>query len=221
MFTTYPSRMEPVRADIAKGDTDSAEDPIEDILDSSNVSDRVLYLQEHGRISQIGDNDIDESIESYSEAIAIVKERDQQAVVRSSDVGATIASIATSDNAIPYEPPPHERAFLRTFQAMNYLQQGDFESARVEVLNLQYEQEAIRKRQQQELDELEAKLAAKNPDGSPPTSEEIAEARQSQGFIRAISNNATLRGAQGGMASEVGDVRSARENAYSYYVSGL
>ena len=97
-----------------------------------NSADRLLYLQERGRIGLLASN-TDASKQDFDIVINNYRIREERAVISGSASLATGASLLTNDNARPYTGSLYERIFVHQYQALNYLATGDASGALVEV----------------------------------------------------------------------------------------
>ena len=105
----------------------------------SSRSEVLLGLEEGTILRTV--NEIDKSLEVFEETWADIEEMDQQAEFRISQ--ASIA-LLVNPGATTYEARTYDRIMLHTYSALNYLNLGDYESARV-ALNRAYksQQDAV------------------------------------------------------------------------------
>jgi hypothetical protein len=164
-----------------------------------NSKDRLLFLEERGRVASIQGN-FQDSIKDFEAASNLIDVDRSKAFISVGHVVATSASILTSDTAIPYKSPPYELVFINTFQALNYLANGDLEGALVE----------LRKAENEQIYALatHSKALAK------------AEAQAQEQKLDPVSINRSLRTAYQQMDSAVHKIKNSFQNAYTYYLAG-
>jgi len=97
-----------------------------------NTADRLLYLQERGRVSQLA-SDAEASQTDFDVVIGLYRTEEERALISASATLASGASLLTNDNARPYTGKLFERVFVHQYQALNYLAIGDASAALVEV----------------------------------------------------------------------------------------
>lgn len=158
--------------------------------------DKLLYLQERGRLTQIL-GDTEQSRKDYASAINVYDENDQAALIRLGETGSAIGSVLVNDNALAYRGQDYERIMLHTFQALNYWQDKDLEGAAVEFRRATLEQNIAKQKREKD----------------------IAKAHQ-----EARKNNvqtSELEQQLGGLDTAAAGVRDSIENAYAYYLAGV
>ncbi len=193
VFTPYPQQIETVKRQLDSGQYQAAQRALDKHRDSA---DRILYLLERGRSSQIV-REYQASIPDYKAAIAVAESNERKARITATGTMASGAAILLNDNAIPYEEKPYERVFLHHYQALNYLFTGDLEAATVEVRRANEHQELALAEHAEEVDKgLARQREAMAGNG---------------GFMDAFSQ-----------VSEVARrVKNSFQNAYTFYVSGV
>ncbi len=187
VFINYPSQIAPVKQDLASNNPTRE---LSELRAQISSNDGLLYAQEAGRVAQIS-GDFSLSQQLFNQAIADYRYFDDKATISASEIGGTASSILLNDNAIPYRGPGFERIMLHQYQAFNYLFQGDFQGALVEV------------RRANELQGLEQEKYEK-----------------SQATVRAMANG-TIDNEVKRLEDSSGTVTSSFLNAYSYYVTGM
>ena len=195
LFNPYTRQAQPMRASIAAGDTAKA---AQAIAKKTTSADGLLYLQEGGRLYQIG-RDIDPSKQDFTGAINAYKKIQDRATISLTNIGAQGASLISNENAIPYQGAPYERIMVHQFQAFNYLLAGDITGASVET------RVASNLQRQLELKYAEAFAKAENK----AKSEKISDSDW--------KNSPELVG----MSKLAGQVKSSFLNAYTYYASAV
>lgn len=102
-------------------------------------TDRVLFLQERGRLrALLGDRD--GSIADFQEASDLFEEERMRPPLSLSMGFFSSTSLATNDLALPYPGYPYEKLMVHNYQALNYLKNGDWQRARIELNRADVEQ---------------------------------------------------------------------------------
>ena len=187
VFINYPSQLAQVKQDLASNQPTKGLKELESAIQGN---DGLLYAQEAGRVAQIA-GDFSQSQKLFDSAIADYRHFDNKAKISASDIGSTASSLFLNDNVIPYRGPGFERIMLHQYQAFNYLFQGDFQGALVEV------------RRSNELQSLEQ-----------------ARYEKSQSSVRSMANG-TIDSEVRRLEDSTSTVTSSFLNAYSYYVTGM
>jgi len=197
-FQPYPHKIAPLQQQL------SCPSPSVDLLSSfkreRRGSDKILYNLEHGRAAQLfGQTAI--SRNDFSVAIAAIRSHEERALVSASHIGASLASFATNDNALPYVGEGYERVLLHHYQALNYLLEADLTGAGVEFRWANAEQQQALNRHAKELERAEKEAQSKGV-GNP-----------------AENNEFQRRYAQ--LDEVAGRLKNSFQNAYSFYLSGV
>ncbi|HNX03889.1 MAG TPA: tetratricopeptide repeat protein [Opitutales bacterium] len=162
-FTGYSGQARDFQAALASGSVDRIAAEEKSIERDCQSSDRILYLQERGRMRSIR-GDRTGSIADYQIASDFFENKRMEDSVSAASAFFNVAAIATNDLAIPYEGHSFEKVMLHNEQAMNYLVAGNFDFARIELNHADVEQvyslekharlvaEAERKSQDQKLE---------------------------------------------------------------------
>jgi hypothetical protein len=192
LFSPYPSQAQAWKQALAQGQGAQA---LANIEKRAQGGDQLLYALEAGRVSQIM-GDAAASEKWFSQAADTYERNDEAARIRASGLAQSTAALVTNDNAVHYRAQPYERIFSYTFQALNYLAQGDATGAAVEFRRVDHTQ------RQQELDHQKqiAKAEEKNDD------KDSIDTSQYDGYFQGLNGAAAL-------------VRSGIQNAYSYYLT--
>ena len=192
LFSPYPSQAQAWKQAVVQGQGERA---LTDISQRAKGGDQLLYSLEAGRVAQLmGKTEV--SSKWFEQAAQTYDSIDVAARIRASGLAQSTVALVTNDNAIHYQAPPYERIFSYTFQALNYLAQGDDVGASVEFRRVDHTQ------RQQELDHQKqiAKAEAKNDD------KDSVDTSKYDGYFQGLNGAAAL-------------VRSGIQNAYSFYVS--
>ena len=161
--------------------------------------DKVLFALEQGRVAQLEGNH-SASRKAFEKAIAATQAQDDQAVLSASGAAAQSTAVLVNDKAIPYRAAAYERTLLHHYQALNYLATNDVVGAGVEVRRANREQEAARKRHEQEIEK------AKSSDQSGPAEEQ---------------RDPNLGTVYAGLDELAGDVKYSFQNAATFYLSAV
>ena len=116
-----------VDSDLGSGQPERALESLEGLSDSGR--NRSLYWLNRGMLLRMS-GDIDGSIAAFERAKDIIGE------LQAISVSETLAAWAVAEDSGTYVPPTHEHLLLHVYQALNFLQRGDMDSARVEALQI-------------------------------------------------------------------------------------
>ena len=191
LFTSYPSQIKPIKAQIENGDFTKAEKKLSGKTDST---DKILYLMEQGRVSQLAGN-YETSQKEYGKAIDAIRAHDDKALYTVSGGAAQANAVLINDNAIPYYGSPYEITLLHQSQALNFAALGDLEGALVEVRRASAEQKTQKVSHESELNTAKKSKANVN------------DVLSDQHFAK--------------MRKEAATLQSSFQNAYTFYFSGL
>ena len=197
IFNPYPSRIGPYLNNLV---IDNSDPTLETLEKLSHSKDKALYLLEKARIEQIR-NDRSSSIKDFDRVLGEVRSYDEKAIISASDLSAKTAAIITNENAIPYYPAGFERVFLHTFQALNFLAEGQIESAGVEARRANSIQQKLLDGYENELRTLGKKAESNRIDFN-----------QTQSAI-----DQQL----GSMKTSTSSLKNSFQNAYSFFISGM
>ena len=128
--------------------------------------------------------DYSNSIVAFNRAARLIDEQDEKARVSvSKESGALLSNQAN----LPYRGRDYDRVMLNTYQALNYLQLGEVEKARPEVIRAyQRQQEAVdenKRRIEKEREEIEAAKGDKKQE-----SESVEKAQQDPKVAAGLAN---------------------------------
>jgi len=130
--STYPVQMEDF-----KGDVSSPNAPSEYDLYSKSGGNKLLALQESGRLDQIRGR-YNESSKAYSEAIAFCDQQEDAALVRGEVIlDSTLAVTYGNDLALDYPMVGFERMMLHVLDGFNRLALGDVDGFGVNMRHLE------------------------------------------------------------------------------------
>ncbi len=190
VFSSYPQVASDWKQALRAG---YAKKALVEVTQHTQGGDGLLYTLEAGRIAQLAGR-IDNSKKWFRRAAETYEANDAAARIRASGVAEGAVAMVTNDRAINFKAEPYERIFSYTFQALNYLAEGNMTGAGVEFRRVDYAQH------QQELSHQEA-IAEAEAEGDKAISLD-----QYQGCFSGLNAAASL-------------VRSGIQNAYSYYLS--
>lgn len=196
IFNPYPAQAEEFKQAIGSGSAANSrgDKVLEALEDKRDSPDKMLYLMERGRITQL-DGKYDDSRADFSSVIDEFERQNLEATIQASRIASQGASLISNDNAIPYKGAGYERVFTHHFQAFNYLGDKDLEGAGVEFRKVALEQRVLQEKYDSEL------------------SEAYQEAGQNNIDIDALSQEFS------GLNAAVGKVKSSFQNAYTFYTS--
>jgi len=197
IFNPYPHQISDIKSDVEKR---AFVKPLKTLDSKRSGKDKVLYMLERGRISQLkGDADV--SIKDFALAMKAEATADEKAKLSVSDTAAKGAALLTNDNAIPYRAASYERVMMHHYQAINYLVKNDVEAAGVEVRRAALEQRDALERHHKAIAEAEKKAKEKKYDPS--------------------THSSQVNRRFAAMYAAAGDVKNSFQNAYTFYLSGL
>ncbi|QDP02958.1 hypothetical protein FNC98_07790 [Thalassotalea sp. PS06] len=195
MFSGYAQQMQPVRNQIEQGQLQQAQSLI--ITRAKTENSYALSQLEKGRLAFLI-NDWAGSQKAFEEAYDYVKTTNEQAKIRISQSLNQASALLSNDNALPYVVPAYEQSMMHSYQALNYLMQGDREGALVEVRRANIVQENALKQNQKKLDEA-----------------------RSDALEKANVSESSLYSSFPDMEATLSDVKGGFQNAYTFYLSGL
>lgn len=193
VLTPYPAQAQGWQRSLELQQPDTALAALEK---KRRSADRLLYLQERGRVSQLAEQ-VDTSKTDFDDAIGAYRQLEERATLSASASLATGASLLTNDNARPYTGSLYERVFVHQYQALNFLAAGDASGALVEVRRANLIQNEALARKENTVDKAREEADAKGFD-----------ANRYDGYFS-------------GMDLAAGRVKTGFQNAATFYLSGL
>ena len=121
----------------------------------------VIAHLEKGMIHRVA-GDLQTSNEAFGVADKAIDLYDEQAAIQ---LSANIAAMLTNQTALPYRGKNYDRIMLSTYRALNFMEMGDFDSARVELNRARQRQRDAVARNAKRIEQIEAeaeKIAARN-----------------------------------------------------------
>ncbi len=199
LFSPYPLQAEVIKQKVMAGEFSAAQMLLEK---QSQGADKILYLMERGRISQIAGN-IDASVQDFEQVLDLFEANEAAAKITASGAISKAGAVILNENAMPYRGETYERVFVHSFQALNFLNQRNLEAAAVEVRRANLEQ-------QQALLEYEDDLNK-------------AEQQDTKAINKAmiLANNRNYKQKFSSLTSLSSKVKNSFQNAYTFYISGL
>lgn len=113
--------------DLQRGQTARALENLEGLSDSRR--NQSLYWLNRGMLLRM-QGELDGSIAAFERAKDVVGQ------LQPLSVSETLAAWAVAEDSGAYVPPTHEHLLLHVYQALNFLERGDLDAARVEALQI-------------------------------------------------------------------------------------
>ena len=199
VITGYSGQARDFQSAISAGNSGSLQEEINDMDRRCRSADRILYLQERGRMYSILGNRKASEDDFQVASDAFEAER-MKAVISASDAYFSATAIATNDMAIPYGGYGFEKVMLHNFQALNFILDRNYDFARIELNHADVEQQYSMEKHQ--------KLVAK------------AEQERQQQMLDLDSANATLAEKTSESMFGAGAVKNSFQNAFTFYLRG-
>lgn len=193
IFESYPAQLQTVKQQIMSQQFADAQNKLDRYRDNA---DRILYMMERGRVSQIA-GDYAGSIEDFRQVLKAMDSYEAKARISVSQMAAQGSALFTSDSAIPYKGDDYERVFVHQFQALNFLFQKNLEATLVEVRRANEWQQLALREHEKEVAEVTNATNTKAPGNA--------------SFMENFRDMETI-------ASRV---KNSFQNAYTFFVSGL
>ena len=194
LFFSYSQQMKQSRSAQLKGEFVKAQASV--ISVNSHHNNYGLSLLETARLQFLAKNWL-VSQKSFELVYKQVQAQEQAAKIQLSSGLKKASAIVTNDNAIAYEIPSYEQSMLHSYQALNYLYQGNLESALVEVRRANLVQERALKTNETEIYKAQ-------------------EAMEKKGI-----HSEQLSASYPSMDNLIGQVKNSVQNAYTFYLSGV
>ncbi len=127
--------------------------------------------------------ELDSSNQSFERVEQAIREQQEESTA--GNVARQIAAVLTSDNALPYQIQEYDSVMVNTYKALNLLQQGETDKARVEFKRVEERQrmaaerfkEQIAKAKEEEENQKQLEEAKQaNPEGAAQENSEEANA---------------------------------------------
>jgi len=196
IFSSYPSQVENIKLQVSIGDFAGAQAVL---AKKSMGADKMLYLMERGRISQMA-GDTEASIQDFQAVLAEFEAKEAAAKITASGVASSAGAVILNENAIPYRGDIYERVFVHSFQALNFLSERNLDAAAVEVRRANLEQKLALQENESELIEAE---------------------EEDDNKAKILSDNKGYASKFPALTTIAGTVKNSFQNAYTFYISGL
>ena len=193
-FSGYAQQMNKVRVAQSNGDFTTAQA----LIPQSNTQHNAynLSLLEKGRLAFLQENWAESQL-LFDKAYQMIEQENAKANIQISKGLSNVGAAVSNDNAIKYQVPAYEQSMLHSYQALNYVYQGQLESALVEVRKANLVQETALK------DNEDAILSAR---------EKMLE--------KGVHNDALYENYPS-MTEMIGGVKNGFQNAFTFYLSAL
>lgn len=145
-----------------QGNLVEANEQIASYIDGSGDGvDRVIAHLEWGNIARAG-NDFETSNYAFQLADEAIDQIDEEADISVSDEGV---ALLTNMNALPYRGKNYDRVMLSTYRALNFMQMGDIDAARVELRKAYQRQVEAVERNAERIEEAKEEAELAKQDG--------------------------------------------------------
>ncbi len=207
---THTSETKDMRAHWNAGNTVKAEIEVSKLAEEyQDSSDALVWLLEKGAVLR-GNGNLKTSTEALEKANSLVKSYEAESDVKLSE---ETAAFLANQSYIPYKGYNYDKIMMGVYLALNYIEQKDFDNARVQIKRLEvYQQNAIeanRKRIERETQAL------KNASGQKASQQDAAKslAYNSKEFKQYYGDD---------NISKVGQqAKSLYVNPFAYWISGV
>jgi hypothetical protein len=193
-FSGYAQQMKNVRVAQREGDFVHAISLIPQHKKQHNTYS--LSLLEKGRLAFLQQNRTESQL-YFNSALQSIEKENAKASIQISKGLSHASAVVSNDNAIMYQVPAYEQSMMHSYQALNYVYQGQLESALVEVRKANIVQENALKVNEDEVLSAQKEMAKKG--------------------IQSDSLYANYPS----MREVVGDVKNGFQNAFTFYLSAL
>jgi uncharacterized protein len=171
-------------------------------LEKNNTSEEkdLLYYEEKGQLLNIIGR-FDESRSTWLSADEKIKIWEAEVTADPNKVIGDIGSVVLNDKTRRYDGQDFEKVMLSTKLALNHLQLGDFDAARIEIKKTHEREAIIAGLREKEFDKLEEKKKEKNIK---------TEAKDIKGYPVETLND-----------PEVTSLKNSYQSAFSHYLAGF
>lgn len=181
---SYQSQSEAMYSAWQSGDYEKSSIEVAKRADSAPERDELLWRLEQGTILSVAGYH-EGSNETFAMAEEIVNKFEEEAKLK---LGSKSASLITNQAVLPYRGRAYDKIMMNTYMALNSLQMGDLDSARVELnKSLQRQKDAVTENQKKIEEAIEKAEAAKQgeltgDDGKAAPSYDVERAQQDPQF---------------------------------------
>jgi uncharacterized protein len=198
-ITGYSGQAHDFQSAISSGNSNRLQRQIDDIATECKSPDRILYLQERGRMYSILKNRA-ASEADYQIASDVFENERMKAVISASGTFFTATALASNDMAIPYSGYGFEKVMLHNFQAINFILDHNYDFARIELNHADVEQQYSLEKHQKLVTE--------------------AEQQKQQQSLNMDSANASVAQKTSMDMFGAGAVKNSFQNAFTFYLRG-
>lgn len=146
---THTSQSHDVRTHWNVGDTANAEAKISKISEKeSDTVDALIWKLEEGTIARANGN-IKKSIDAFSQAQSLIEKYETQP---ETSISEETQAILTNQSYITYKGYAYDKIMLSVYQALNHIEQKNFESASVDLKRLEFYQNDAERANQKRID---------------------------------------------------------------------
>ena len=199
VFTGYSGQAGSFKNALSSGNPAAIADCEKNIEKDCKSKDKILYLQERGRLRSIK-GDQTGSIADYQVASDFFEAERMKDPLSVANAFFNATALATNDLAIPYDGYGFEKVMLHNMQAINYLLADNYDFARIELNHADVEQVFSMEKHQ--------KLVAE------------AEAKQNEKQFQLGDANTTLAAKSSQAVFGAGAVKNSFQNAFTFYLRG-
>jgi tetratricopeptide (TPR) repeat protein len=128
----HPDLMLEARQAVAVADLPRLDSLLTQLDKRTADSSHLLYLLEAARLQSLA-GEVENSVELYAQVGERLDTERMRAMFTATESLQTALSMVTNDRALPYNGQLFERLLVYTFQALNYLQLGNPDLARIEL----------------------------------------------------------------------------------------
>jgi hypothetical protein len=128
----HPDLMLEARQAVAVADLGRLDSLLTQLDKRTADSSHLLYLLEAARLQSLA-GEVENSVELYAQVGERLDTERMRAMFTATESLQTALSMVTNDRALPYNGQLFERLLVYTFQALNYLQLGNPDLARIEL----------------------------------------------------------------------------------------
>ncbi len=157
--SSYQSQSADMYGAWQSGNAEAASIEVTQRAEKSSDTDELLWRLEQGSVLSAAGN-IEGGIEAFNKAEEIVNRFEDDAKLK---IGSKSAALITNQAVLPYRGRAYDKIMMNTFKALNNLQLGDMEGARVELnRTLQRQKDAVVENQRRIEEAVEKAEASKS-----------------------------------------------------------
>jgi len=198
-ITGYSGQARDFQSAMSSGNENRLQREIDGLAKDCQSPDRILYLQERGRMYSILKNRPAAEADYQIASDTFEAER-MKAVISASEAFFSATALASNDMAIPYNGYGFEKVMLHNFQAIQFILDHNYDFARIELNHADVEQQYSMEKHQ--------KLLAE------------AERQKQQQMLNLDSANASTTQKTSTDMFGAGAVKNSFQNAFTFYLRG-